>query len=246
MKHYLLSFLLSFSFFISGFSQNLIIRDKNGKDISNQTLIVYFNSGQSVALAEVILSNLLDQDLQVWVRKFENETPPGTRNVFFLGNSFHDSDIFLSENSLTIPSRQSSQTGDFVTEYYPEGSKASSVVSYEFFSPEGLFDPVSISVKFVPRFLPEKPFELSQVRISDPRPNPARDFTVFDYNLPQGTNSARLVVRNLTGSIVIDMPLDPSSSRHRLETSPLNNGIFLYSFLVNEHVVVTKKLVVNR
>jgi len=87
---------------------------------------------------------------------------------------------------------------------------------------------------------------LSQVRISNPFPNPASVSASFGYFLPPGVNEARLVVRNLTGHIEIIMPLDVEGNRVVLDISNLRNGIYLYTIEVDNQAVVSKRLVVVR
>ncbi|HSV76639.1 MAG TPA: T9SS type A sorting domain-containing protein [Bacteroidales bacterium] len=87
---------------------------------------------------------------------------------------------------------------------------------------------------------------LSQVRISNPFPNPASVSATFGYFLPPGVNEARIVIRNLTGHIQVIMPLDVAGNRVVLDISKLRNGIYLYTIEVDNQAVVSKRLVVAR
>lgn len=246
MKHFLLFISFSIAFMGSGFSQNLSIRDKNGKDLTNQTTTVYIDQRRPVELAEFFIVNPLSTDILVSVRKMEDKILAGAQNSFALVDKNIKADFSETENSLLIPAFLISNRGDFLIEYYSEGKSGTSIITYQFYSPDNLFEPVTLTVNFVSGLFSSSGVESIPPRISDPRPNPARDFAVFDYSLPSGTRSARLVVRNLTGTVVLDVPLSATGSRVRIETNSLNNGVYLYSFVVNEQIMLTRKLVISR
>lgn len=246
MKHILLSFSLVAGIFLSGFSQGLLLKDADGNDITNATLTVHGSPSASYLKAQVYLHNEGEEAIEIWARKIEQEVLPNTFNTFCWADFCYDVSVIESTGGLNLDAGATSTDLDFYGQYFPEGYTGSTIVKYEFFSRNESFETVSVTVTYTADATSAAGPRLSQARIADPRPNPARDFTVFDYQLPPEVRSARLVVRNLTGSVVMEVPLDPSGSRLRLETSSLNNGIFLYSFVVNEQVVLTKKLVVNR
>lgn len=246
MKHILLVFSLVAGVFLSGFSQGLLLKDADGNDITNATLSVHGSPSASYLKAQIFLHNDGEEAIDIWARKIEQEVLPNTFNTFCWADFCFDVTVVESQAGLTLAAGATSIDTDFYGQYFPEGLSGTTIVKYEFFSRNESFETVSVTVTYTADATSASGPSLRQTRISDPRPNPARDFTVFDYQLPSGVRSARLVVRNLTGSVVMEVPLDPSGSRLRLETSSLNNGIFLYSFVVNEQVILTKKLVVNR
>jgi hypothetical protein len=246
MKQILLFLFLVVAFVFSGLSQGLELKDKAGNDITNLSLTVHGSPGASVIKAEVFLHNATEETIDVWVRKIEEEIIPNTFNTFCWGNHCYTNTVFESEAGLSLDAETTSSSTDFYGEYYPEGNSGTTVIVYEFFSRNASFETVSVTVSYAADATSVSGPRQNPARISDPRPNPARDFTLFDYQLPPDTRSARIVVRNLTGSSVMEVPLDPAGSRLRLETSNLNIGIYLYSFVVNDQVILTKKLVVSR
>jgi len=243
-------FLLSISFvsiaLLSGFSQGIELKDKDGNDITNGTLAVHGSPSSSAIKAEVFLHNGMEESMLVWAKKIEIEVLPDTYNSFCWANHCYTPSVFDSETGITLAAGETSNATDFYGEYYPEGNAGSTIIKYEFFSRNESFETVSVTVTYTADVTSSVPLRLNQVMFSDPRPNPARDFALFDYQLPSGTNSARLVVRSLTGLVVMEIPIDVMGSRLRLETSGLKNGIYLYTLEVNERVITTKKLVVNR
>ncbi len=246
MKHIILSISICLTLAAYGFSQGIAIKDKNGKDLTNQSITVYIDQRKPFEHSDFFIVNDKGDEIRVLVRKLEDKILAGSQNSFSLVNKYIDSDIRVSGNYLLIPAYMASNKGEFLIEYFAEGRSGTSVITYEFYSLDELFEPVTLTVKFVSGMFSANASEAIPSRISDPRPNPARDFTIFDYSLPLDARSARLVVRNLTGTVVMEVPLPPTGSRIRVETNSLSNGVYLYSFLVNEQVVLTRKLVISR
>jgi hypothetical protein len=82
------------------------------------------------------------------------------------------------------------------------------------------------------------------IRLEEASPNPARGHTWISYYLPTGTNNARLVIRNLLGTVVKNENIDVNADGVRLSTGDLNNGIYIYSLMINNQAVKSKRLVV--
>lgn len=246
MKHIILFISICLAIVASGFSQVISIKDKNGKDLTNQSTTFYIDQRKPFELSDLFLVNQHGYDIRVMVRKREIRSLSGSKNSISLINSQKDFDQSFSVNYLLIPAYQASKKGDFSIEYFAEGLSGSSVITYEFYSPDVLLEPVTLTVTFVSGSFSASSFEVIPARISDPRPNPARDFTFFDYTLPHDARNARLVVRNLTGTIVLEIPMPPAESRIKVETNSLSNGVYLYSFMINDQVVLTRKLVISR
>ncbi len=85
----------------------------------------------------------------------------------------------------------------------------------------------------------EKEYQLEQAS-----PNPAKEYTWIPYNLPSGVNNAQIVLRNLLGNEVSTLIIDANEQRVRLNTSSLNHGIYIYSLVINNQTVKSKRLLV--
>lgn len=246
MKHKLLFFLFFSGIIFSGFSQGLQLKDAEGNDVTNGTLTVHGSPSTDFLKGQVFLHNDAEVALEIWARKIEQDVLPNTFNTFCWSDFCYDVSVFESQGALTIEAGATSVAADFYGQYFPEGLSGTTIVKYEFFSRNESFETVGVTVHYTADATSATGPVTRQTRISDPRPNPARDYTLFDYQLPPDLGSAKLIIRNLTGSVVKEISLDPAGSRLRLETNDLGNGIFLYSFMVNDQVILTKKLVVNR
>jgi hypothetical protein len=83
-------------------------------------------------------------------------------------------------------------------------------------------------------------------KLSDARPNPAKDHTWIPFTLPDDVQNAQITIRNLVGTAVHTENLIPGSDRFRLNTSDLANGIYIYSLILDNQLVKSKRLVVAK
>lgn len=81
-------------------------------------------------------------------------------------------------------------------------------------------------------------------RLLEALPNPARNYTWLPYVIPSNTQNAKIVVRNLVGNIVISEPVDPQNDRIRINTQNLSKGIYIYSLIIEDQLIQSKRLIV--
>ena len=84
--------------------------------------------------------------------------------------------------------------------------------------------------------------------LGDNHPNPASGSTTIDYSLPQGASAAACQVYSLDGKLMtsVVLPGNAGKSQVQLNTGQFAAGIYMYSLIVNDKVVDTKKLVVSK
>jgi hypothetical protein len=78
-------------------------------------------------------------------------------------------------------------------------------------------------------------------------PNPAQDFTTIEYTLREGAN-VLVSITDLTGKIVYSNDLgkrDAGTSNIVINTTELNNGVYMYTLTINNKKV-TRRIIVNR
>jgi hypothetical protein len=66
----------------------------------------------------------------------------------------------------------------------------------------------------------------------------------FSSSVPQGSD-AKLIIRNLLGTVVRDVDINSKSGKLSLNTSDLADGVYFYSVIVNGNPQFTKKLVIR-
>lgn len=76
-------------------------------------------------------------------------------------------------------------------------------------------------------------------------PNPAGKRASIDYALHGETGNVKFVLLNLLGSKVKEIEITEKTGSVRLNTSGLTEGIYFYSFLINNESYVTRKLIIK-
>lgn len=77
-------------------------------------------------------------------------------------------------------------------------------------------------------------------------PNPATSYSIIKYSVPTKYNSAKVVVRNMLGSVVKTINVKGGTTgKINLNTTDLNNGVYFYSIIADGSVLSAKKLVVK-
>jgi hypothetical protein len=246
MKKTILFFILCIVAFTGIKAQNLILLDKNNNEISNDTLVVNGFSSDNILKAEVFLKNDTGEDIQVWLTKTDDYLLPGSLSSFCWNHFCFSPDVTNVEEPLLLGAGQISTGDEFYGEYRPQGQAGSSFVTFEFYPRDEAFPNVKVVVHYETQQPTSSFLTLREPVMSPPQPNPAANFTSFDYHIPGNINNAVLIVRDLTGRIVMEVPVSKDQNRMQLNVSNLNNGVFLYSLFLDGKPVLTKKLIVSR
>jgi hypothetical protein len=78
-------------------------------------------------------------------------------------------------------------------------------------------------------------------------PNPTASEAVIAYFLPKNYRTATITLRELaTGREIKSYALKKNSSSLKVNVSSLSNGLYLYSLVIDEKPVATKKLAVMK
>jgi hypothetical protein len=83
------------------------------------------------------------------------------------------------------------------------------------------------------------------IEFSNPFPNPANQQTGINFQLPSPNSEARIMLRNLLGSVVKEIQVKGTENKFSINTSDLNNGLYFYSVLFENRILFTKKLIVK-
>jgi hypothetical protein len=78
-------------------------------------------------------------------------------------------------------------------------------------------------------------------------PNPFKNSTIISYYLPSNTNDAMMRIADITGKVVNEYLLEGEGfGQVEFKDSEISNGTYLYSLIVNGHVIDTKQMVLSR
>jgi hypothetical protein len=74
-------------------------------------------------------------------------------------------------------------------------------------------------------------------------PNPNNGGFMLEYQLQKG-QTGEFIIYDMLGSEMTSYNLNPNEDKMRINETVLNNGVYLYSIIVNNCVVKNDKLVV--
>ncbi len=107
------------------------------------------------------------------------------------------------------------------------------------------FDDVKVE-KIMPCFVGVGEVNESGISVSQNMPNPAADYTYINYSLPKNSASAKIVVYNAVGQVVIDKELDLNAANVQLNTSTLPQGVYSYRITAGSLTSSGTRMVVVR
>ena len=240
MKKFLLLFGFAFMAVLLAYSQNLQLSDSAGSIANNATIVKFGLPSDEEVLSFIFVKNTSTDSIAVKVKRVEISTLSGTMNVFCWGLCY-DPSVFVSPDSIVIHAGRTDST-NFSGHYKPNGVSGNSTIRYVFYDANAPTDTVCVNVTFAA--FPQGINDQANITLSNAYPNPASNLVNFSYSVRQNSN-AKLIIRNVLGSIVREADIAGTSGKLSINTSDLADGVYFYTFLVNGNSQVTKKLVIR-
>lgn len=242
MKKILLFSIISYFSVLGIFAQSIKLQDKSGNNINNGDTIVMVSTDSHATFAigmDVINSS--PTSLAVRAKKTELSIIPGSENYFCWVSCYVPS-IFVSPDSLIIGANSTNKI--FSGDYEANGNAGASYIRYTFFNDADYNDSIALVVKYIAGSGVGIDNSDPVVTLSNLYPNPASNKVSINYNL-NGANNARMEIRNILGSVVKIQEINETSGQINIDVSDLTNGVYFYSFIVNEQVIKSTKLVIQ-
>jgi len=240
-KILLFSFIIYFSA-LGLFAQSLELSNAYGKLNNGDTIVLFSTNAAATFVVAVDVKNTGSSSMEVRVKKTELNVVPGSENYFCWAQCYLPG-TYVSPDGIVIPSghTESAFTGD----YDSKGNAGATYIRYTFFD----FNNTSDTVCFVAKFVAGSGVGIENViakpTFSNIYPNPAKNTISLNYNL-NGAQKAVLEIHNILGSLVKTIDINGNSGQLNVDVSDLNNGVYFYSFIVDEKVITSKKLVIQR
>ncbi|MFW6019940.1 MAG: T9SS type A sorting domain-containing protein [Bacteroidales bacterium] len=235
---------LSFLFLTVSFAtaQSLSLSHNENTINNGDEVTVYGDTTSTNTIYSYIdVTNNTGNDVDVLVKKVELSLVSGAENTFCWGVCYTPS-TYVSPDAVTIDA--GSTTSDFYGEYMPKGNLGESEIMYVFYPENDENDSTAVIVNYnaTPVSVEENNFNPD---LGDAYPNPADNKVFFKYDMQEPVNNAKIIIRNMIGSIVKEKRLSQSSGKVSFETFDLNEGIYFYSYIINDETYITRKLVVK-
>lgn len=89
--------------------------------------------------------------------------------------------------------------------------------------------------------------QLNGAALEQNTPNPFNGSTMINYQLPENTYNAQLVITSVNGQVVRTVPLNgKGKGQLQLQASELQAGSYMYSLFVNGQLIDTKALLLSK
>lgn len=76
-------------------------------------------------------------------------------------------------------------------------------------------------------------------------PNPAKEWTAFNYTLPDNSTKGVIKIVDITGAVIEVIEVSGSEGQHVWDTRNIKSGVYMYSFIVNG-IVNTDKVIIQK
>lgn len=243
MKKSLLLTLACALFTVGAFAQSLSLSWTGGSLSNGDTVTYYGDTATTLAAEDIDCTNNGATALAVKVRKYPISIVSGSENSFCWGTCYLPNTLV---SSMSVNINPSETSIEFIGDYKAKGNIGTSIVMYTFFDMNNPDDSVCLFVKYDCNMgSGVENNDPVTVEFSNAYPNPARDFTTFNYSLPASGQQARLILRDILGNVVSNTEINDHTGSLRLETGSLTDGVYFYSLLLNEQPFLTRKLIIK-
>jgi len=241
MKKILL--LTIFAYFISLglYAQSLKLSNSYGAVNNGDTIVMASTDVDHIFAIYIDVKNEGSNLIYVKAKKTEVSIMPGTENYFCWG-SCYDPSVYVSIDSISMGHNDVNKT--FSGDYETNKITGASIIMYTFFDSNDPNDSIAFIVKYITGSGVGIEGSKPEVNISNIFPNPAKNNVSISYDLNGATN-ARVEIRNILGSIVRVQEINESNGQINMDVSDLTNGVYFYSFIVNEMPIKATKLVIQ-
>lgn len=94
-------------------------------------------------------------------------------------------------------------------------------------------------------YVPVLEYQQPGVAFAEAFPNPATDFAIVPYNLPEGTGEAILKLHDQAGRLITELPVNAAARHVQINTAQLPSGVYFYSIVADGYSAPARKLVVK-
>lgn len=91
----------------------------------------------------------------------------------------------------------------------------------------------------------EQLYTSDKITVSNIYPNPASEYAELDYSISTGVREAKLIIYNVLGSQMQELPLNKAERKLRVNTSEMPTGLYFYQLSLEGQKVATKKMLVR-
>lgn len=227
--------------FLTGRAQNLTLSNNDGIFLNDSSIFMQGDTG-SLLVIHMYITNNAATDLEVKVRKRYISVIPDSEPTICWAGGCTDVGTFVSDPQ-TLTAGLTDSTS-FTADYDSKGHSGTSVVVYTFFNTNNVYDTVCFIAHFTCNLTGIED-NANNGTISLAYPNPSNKATYINYTLSETDYNAKVVVSDMIGNEIKEIPVAEKEGKVRIDTYDMAEGIYFYSFILNNKIYYTKKLVVT-
>ncbi len=244
MKKLILPFVLLLAT-AAGFAQSLSLSNIHGPITANSIMIQPGTPDSVELITYLYVTNNSSASKDILCKKTELSLLGNVEVTMCWAGGCYSSTTFVSPNAQAIaPGETDLEFSGHYTQinFQPIGT-GESVIRWTFFDRVDPNDSVSVTVKYTTFPVGQEERTAARVSLSDLSPNPASGNVTAGYSLPAGSQGT-LAVRNMLGTLVMELPLS-GSGKTTLSTTGLRDGIYFCTLTADGKAGQTRKLIVK-
>ncbi len=195
-------------------------------------------------IAPLKFRNPSDKPVTLIIRRTVSQIGGMQKNYYCIDNRCLDAKA--DEYSIRLDPKQT--VSNFYIALEAGLSSGASVVHYVVFNKNFPADAIEFDLNFNvnERSEREQIFSSKEITLFDLYPNPISDYAQMDYKIHNERTKAKIILHNLLGSLMEELPLDPHETRLKIRVESLDAGIYFYTLYVDNESMITRKLIIKK
>jgi hypothetical protein len=243
MKKLLTSLFISASLF--GYAQNFLVTNAEGAPYTDGETIAkaiteddLFYGEYKVAIA---LINITENPITMNTLRTNIELPEGIKAYVCCLKNCYEEDVFYISGQI-----EPSQHDDYELHIYPDGHFGLSKFKLEFWTKEDQTDMFTLYVEInLPDVGVKENKNATASLLAYPNPASAHSNINISYTLADKNDGQRLVIKNILGATVMNIPLNPYDNNISIDASTLKPGAYFYAIENKNQISIAKKLIIK-
>lgn len=233
------------SCFVFGYGQNIVLLDEGNNIISNTIIDIDIDSSSS-STKEIFVKNVSSIPDTIKVSRTVYNLNGNDKTQFCWGGLCYLYTTNTSSLALTIA------PGDTVN-YAENGFHAifnsgidcvTRMVHYKFYNVNNYADSTGITLRYLCSTGIDDLLNHGG-EISNAYPNPANSLFSIKYELKEFSKTGKILFYDMLGKQVKEVVLNDKHGTSKINVLELNAGIYFYSFVVDDKIISTKRMVIS-
>jgi len=230
---------------IFGYAQNFLVTNDQGIEYANGETIAATITEDDLTHKEyivtVFLINPTESSITMNTLRTNIELPEKVSAYVCCLEGCYGDDVFAISGTI-----EEKKHDDYALHLRPNGGFGMCKFKLEFWTEENKADIFTLYVEINILGVGVKENKHGNSSLSAfPNPAPAHSNININYALAEKSQNNRLIIRNILGCEVMNIPLNPHQNSISLDISPLVSGVYFYAIENKNHISIVKKLIIN-